>query len=154
MTFFAGDILYAADLNIIGFPPSVIAARSTNQSINNASSTPITFPTEVRDTDSMFTAGGSSVTIASGRGGLYHIVGWGSWAANATGFRQFTLLVNAVQVMDVTLPNATAAAFESFSVEDYQVLTAGDVVTMNGQQSSGGALNVTAARLSVVRVGD
>ena len=51
----------------------MMASRTTNQSIPVATLTVITFPTEVSDTDGFFTPGGSTITIPTGKGGLYAI---------------------------------------------------------------------------------
>jgi hypothetical protein len=122
--------------------------KSANQSLTNATLTAITFDSEYFDTDSMHSTvtNTSRITVATGQGGKYLLIGNLVYAANATGFRQFFIRVNGSN--DWYSANNPAYAGNSsfpFYIGSQFVLTlaAGDYVELFGMQNSGGALDVT-----------
>lgn len=132
--------------------PRAIASRVTNQSIANASFTDLTWPVEEEDNMAGFTAGGSVITVSTA--GIWTIKGGIFWPANGTGTRAFLILVDGVELTgagDERIP--TAAATTRMVVSADVKLTAGQQIKLQGYQTSGGALNVSGGRFSVIRSG-
>ena len=162
-TYAANDILTAADMNTyqrdnlswLGtdrFRASGV--RSTSLSVTDNTITAVTLPdTEDFDTGAMHdvTTNSERLTVPTGGDGLYLVLGGVAWAANSAGRRILSLLVNGVAVAGVgatTNPDPGGSTVQRFShlVE----LVAGDYLHMTGQQTSGGALNLTNARLQAI----
>jgi hypothetical protein len=94
---------------------------------------------------------GTGLTIPAT--GLYAITGFQTYGANGTGFRQITLRRNGSNLESVRLPTTTASnPILNLTMPGYP-LTKGDIISMIGQQTSGGNLNMNAASLSVQYVG-
>ena len=121
--------------------------KSANQSLTNATLTAISFNTEYFDTDAMHdnVTNNSRITVASGKGGKYLLVGNLVYAANATGFRQFFIRINGANTW-YSASNPAIPAYASFpnyvSYTFVLDLAAGDYVELFGLQNSGGALDV------------
>lgn len=131
-------------------PACAIGTRATNQSVPTGTFTDITLPTEEFDNAVMFTAGTAIITVPVTA--VYDIEGSANWAANGTGTRSLIVQVDGAGVTaagDERTPSASAATRQGFAIK--KLLTAGQQVKMQGFQSSGGALNITEARLSVLR---
>jgi hypothetical protein len=94
---------------------------------------------------------GTGLTIPVG--GMYAITGFQTYAANGTGFRQITLRRNGSNLESVRIPTTTAGnPIINASMPGYP-LNKGDIISMIGQQTSTGNLNMNAASLSVQYVG-
>jgi len=124
------------------------AYNSTSQSISNSTDTAVTFNSENFDTDGFHSTVSNTdrMTIPSGKAGKYLIIGYASWTNNATGYRQAQLLKNGSQLFsgyfDIASSGSTVAtANNPVMVAD---LAVGDYITMQVNQSSGGALNIGA----------
>jgi hypothetical protein len=131
----------------LAYAPTCIVTRTAVQSIANNTAVNIIYDTEVIDTDNMFTLPSANVTIQSP--GIYAIQHEAAFAANATDLRATHISVNGVEV-------AAAGGTASTTSQTHQgcsvvlALNAGDVITTNVFQFSGGALNIIAeTRLSV-----
>ncbi len=108
----AGDVATAAAWNVITndviafrnnsgvVPPAIRLERQTTQSIANTTDTFVTWPTEVFDTDGMYTA--TSDTITAQTAGIYQVNVTLEFAANSTGFRVLSLCKNTVLPTDGT----------------------------------------------------
>ena len=84
--------------------------------------------------------------------GVYHVAGYAQFAINATGFRQLNLRLNgATNLAAVTLPSAGAAVVTELAVATAYLFAANDYVEATVHQSSGGALDVAAAALTLVK---
>lgn len=132
-TFTAGQILTAAQMNDIGtnannqrVPASVRAYRATDLS-GYTSAASISWSAEGFDTDGMFTAPGTNVTV--GTTGLYMITFQGLWNATAT-VTSFEPIVslggNSILRAFYSSPSTTAGRFNLSGVVS---LTAADVIT-------------------------
>lgn len=135
---------------------AAIGARTTNQSIPNATETDITLPTQEKDTTAMFTPGDAHITIPAGGGGTYTCVAWVVWAAGATGFRRIGISKNngttaAVDIWYVVQLNTGAAADVGQCMVKELDLVAGDTIRIKGLHNQGVAHNVSYATLSVTR---
>lgn len=123
------------------------AARGSNQSIANNTSTNLTFTTEDQDTAAMFTPGGSVVTITFG--GTYIIVGYVVFEANATGRRIAQLSLNGGTTPAARLPAITTADPTVLTMVTVRQMAATETAAILVYQDSGGALNVSEAFLTV-----
>lgn len=128
--------------------------RTTNQSIPNTTFTDISFPNIEADNMSNFVSGGTTITVT--RTGMYNVQ-IGLIFANVAGGvdRSQIVMRNGIEVPasgQNEVPNA--AASPRLSATTGIVCNAGDTITTRCYQDSGGAINVTAARLSVVWMGD
>lgn len=128
--------------------------RTTNQSIPNATLTPIQFDNEEFDYGGLHdnVTNNSRITIVEA--GVYLIFGRVVWEYNTTGQREVRLLVNAGS-KDYDVRSASTVATNTVGTVTY--LNAADYVTMQVQQDSGGALNLLGQTyvpsLSVQRIG-
>jgi hypothetical protein len=119
---------------------------SANQSINNATNTILNFNSEEFDTDGFHdtSSNTSRITIPSGKGGKYLVIGNVAWDSNGTGTRNIDFLLNGIiDIYPGSLEANNAAGFTTqivFSlIRNY---SAGDYIQLRVYQSSGGALNV------------
>ena len=153
-TVVAGEVYTAAAHNIIAtdinnfiVPPMVSATATAAQSLNNGTWTFINFTSEVFDTDGMFSASDTKITIQTT--GVYQMSGQVGWALNGAQDRLSKIEKNAA-----TPSNGTpllSSFVDAISVSDTHTtmsgifsLTAGDTVHLSVYQNSGGALNTAA----------
>lgn len=139
-----------ADLAAYGvYPPGVVARRQTNQSIASGAATPVSFDAELFDNATMFTATSTDITVPDT--GLYIAGGFVDLDANTTGIRQLEIFQNGSSVWK-DARSAQSALTGRMAITGFLVCTAGDVIEFWVYQSSGIALNVTAARFGVCRI--
>jgi len=128
-----------------------IVSRAAVQSINNNSSTAITFDTETKDTDSFFALGAANkFTIPYD--GYYLVTGWISFANNATGYRTANLQDSGSNLLGEIKANAVNGDVTSLPICAQIFMLTSDTVKLFVYQNSGGALNVT-AQLSISFIG-
>lgn len=153
----ANDAIEAIQTTLgVKYGARVKAIRSTNQSLNNSSSTTIDFTAaDEFDTDGFHDPSSNStrITIPSGLDGVYLVLGHIQYAQNSTGVRINRILVNG----SATNYRTTAAAFSTSTTAFVQVyaileLAATNYVEMDGFQTSGGALNVSTASLALFKI--
>lgn len=118
---------------------------SVNVSAANNTQTVFTFDSELFDTDNFHSTSSNTgrITIPTGKAGYYLISGTLVWVASSTGYRSLTLTKNGTSsllALDNGSPNGTYQTFLNGTV--IANLAVGDYVTMDGTQSSGGALNM------------
>lgn len=118
---------------------------SVNVSAANNTQTVFTFDSELFDTNNFHSTSSNTgrITIPTGKAGYYLISGTLVWVGNGTGYRSLTLTKNGTSsllALDNGSPNATYQTFLNGTV--IANLAEGDYVTMDGTQSSGGALNM------------
>jgi len=115
------------------------------QTISNATLTDITFNSESYDTDGFHdnSTNNERITIPSGKGGKYLLVGVCELAPNATGRRQAVFKKNGTTVIHEAYIEAVSAATIETTLNPVSVidLVAGDYVTFQVRQDSGGNLN-------------
>lgn len=98
------------------------------------------------------TAASNGVTVVAGTGtitiqttGRYAVNARVTWTANATGARRLRLMRNGSSMAtDLQSPGSALGFQNSVVVTDF-LLTAGDILTLLGYQTSGGALTLNAA---------
>jgi len=147
----AGDVPTADQFDQAINPNSCVALRSATQSIPNNSSTAISFDGEEFDNSSMITPTSSTITIQED--GLYLITAEVAIAANATGIRGIEVIINGGTTTGAQYaPTIGTVRTHPASYSNAFLLTAGDTVSINAYQNSGGALNAVSARASVTRI--
>lgn len=114
---------------------------------NGGSPTVVPFPTKEEDTDSIANVGIDTFTIK--RAGIWHIASILTYAPNATGARYVHLNRNvAYPRIGYTAGVATYDAHAAISV--LIRLAANDTIKIGALQTSGAALNITAASLGMI----
>ena len=134
-------------------------SKSADQSILTAALTSITWNVEGEDVAGYHNNSTNTdrLTIPTGRGGLFMIVAVLGFSANATGGRSCIIQKNgagSIIDMGVDTVNGTDPTLVQVSVTER--LAAGDYIRIQAYQSSGGSLNVLAARSTIrlIRLGD
>jgi hypothetical protein len=127
-----------------GSEPYVALTDNNNQAIANGTLVDLTWASEAEDTFSMHTGSSASVTIPTGRTGIYVAIAQVVWASGGTGTRQLQIHNTGVAVVGT----ATSAPLSSTGyVQCVAVFrgTAGTSVRVVAYQDSGGSLNVIGA---------
>lgn len=131
-----------------GSKPMCRVYNSANLSIATATQTVLTFNSERYDVGGCHSTSSntSRLTVPSGAGGVYAIGGVASFAANATGIRNVSILLNGATVIDGhDATSVSASGPHTISVSTQYKLAAGDYVELRVYQTSGGLLDVSAA---------
>lgn len=132
-------------------PHSCIVRRTSALTISNNTITAITYNVETADNKgSMFAPTSGTVSIVEA--GHYLCELWAEWDANATGIRVLNILVNSVVQVSKSDNAVGSSATHRICCSGVLVGAAGDSVTTECYQNSGGNLNLALARLSVTRV--
>lgn len=128
-------------------PDVILAAHVVNsgtQSINNTTSTTVTFGTTVLDQGGLVS--GNTLVVPTRCGGspsVWHFVAQIAWDGNATGVRVVEIQQNGTAVGAATVsPNATDITMQVSAIVFNPA--AADVFSVVATQNSGGALNVEA----------
>lgn len=141
-------LLQGADLaEYAANPPACIVTRIATQSLTTGLAGQISFDTTIFDNSSIVATPVNLLPPA----GVYQISGWVTIAANATGIRVLELTQNGSIVLS-SATSAPSAGEGRLSISNLFLVVDGDAFSMQAFQSSGGNLNVTAARLGLVRV--
>ena len=121
------------------------AWKSAAQSISNVTGTAVTFNNEDFDTNSFHSTSVNTdrMTIPTGLGGKYLVIGTFDWAANATGQRVGYIYLNGGLRYAVSVNNMGATVGPSTQVSGIVEAAAGDYLQLQCYQDSGGALNLS-----------
>jgi len=158
-TFSPGDILTAATMNEVGtnldnqrVPAMCRARRAAAQSINNNAQHLINWDTEDYDTDTMFTASNTLITIKTA--GVYLVTATVAFVANFTDARGAQIVINPTTSGSgdstlVTAGTRIAIAFydrspstqSAASISTAYNFAVNDTIGVIAYQNSGGALN-------------
>jgi hypothetical protein len=150
-TFITAAIGQAGVGDVLDFllnPPGAQVRRSTAQSIvNSGSGSAIAFDTEDSDTDAMHSVNGTRLTCNTP--GTYLISGMVPFDPNGTGSRDARIVKNATGVAipggrTILIPSGSVSITVPLAAIELPMI-AGDFVELIAFQSSGGALNTTAA---------
>lgn len=136
-------------------PYGCVLIRTASVAVSDATDTSVTFPTgsmtEQLDTDG-FHSGASAtarITIPSGGGGWYLIGANGRWQSNSAGLRALWIERNGVagsgtNIAESRLTPGGVSTQISQVVSSVYLLSAGDYVSLNCRQTSGGSLDLQA----------
>jgi hypothetical protein len=115
------------------------------QSFANNTETAVIFDSEEFDTDGFHSnvTNNTRITIPSGKGGYYNLVGQITFQANSSGsVRTASFFKNGTQIAQMTLNQQGAAANTIILLNKIVSAVATDYFEIKGEQNSGGALNV------------
>lgn len=135
-------------LETIERPITSVGARVYNSaaiSSNNATLTALTFDTERYDTDGLHSTSSNTGRLTCTRAGKHLIVVNLEFASNATGYRVVHIRLNGTTYIAVDSKMAVNGNATWFSTATIYDLAVGDYVEVVVYQTSGGALNVSAA---------
>jgi hypothetical protein len=122
----------------------ITQAVGGNQSIANSTFTDITFDDETYDTDAFHdnVTNNARITIPSGKGGKYQLNGHVEFgASNTTGTRNIRILKNNTDTITITrMPSPNGDC--NTEVNTVAILNAGDYITLQVFQTSGGNVDV------------
>jgi hypothetical protein len=121
----------------------VRVTKSGAQSINNSTTTAITWDTETYDTDTLHSTVSNTSRLTASVTGKWLVTTSIGFAASATGSRIVTIRKNGTtDYAQAASPNAGGSDGVQVTVSDIVDLAASDYVEINVTQNSGGALNV------------
>lgn len=168
-TFVSGGTVTASNLNILsddieylyGISQGVTfsgaqISRSTNQSISDSTDTNISWNAESFDYGGWWSSG-TALTVPAGAipAGYTNIavlaIARAKFASNTTGNRKLTVLKNGSEVGSTALGGVGGGDTTLVWLVELFTVAAADTVAVQVYQTSGGALNVTAASISLVR---
>jgi hypothetical protein len=158
-TFVPGEIETGAYLNslssVLNFllnPPRCRLYASVAQTLPTGSYTPLTFNSEVYDTDTMHSTSSNTSRITCTTSGLYHVEAMATVTPNTTGRRLGSIFKNGAQLPTDTLDTEPVSSGSIgttvFAQGDYQ-LAAGDYLEFNVYQDSGASLSTYATSNTV-----
>ena len=112
------------------------------QSINDVTSTELTFNTEDWDTDAFHDTGSNTerLTVPAGKAGKYLIEASTWWASNSTGFRWMAIRKNGAAFVARDQLDTGSGSQTSSTTKAVVDLVATDYITIEVYQNSGGAL--------------
>lgn len=123
--------------------------RSATQQLLDSTYTSVAFTAENADTHGMHAANSTDIVIVVP--GIYHFSGYISWPNSTVGSRTGRIVAGGATL--------TADKTEAFNGSHWNTMDAtaklaqGTVVTMDGLQNTGGALSISAARLTACWLG-
>ena len=161
-SFNSGEIISASTINanftalrsaIEGVPDHEAVRVTTSQSVNGATITTLTFTGEDFDTKNLFTPSGTAITVQSD--GIYLVSAEVDFASGSANNDVFWINANpgGRLLMDVDKNAPTAGQATHLAGTTVYRLSAGDTVTLDVYQGSGGAL-VCTAELMLVKLGN
>lgn len=137
------------DLLDAGFPAGLgytgaHVYNNANISINNITTTELTFNSERYDTDTIHSTSADTGRLTFPFAGKWVIGLQVRWAINATGVRQITIMKNGTTVLAAQTVNAVAGGVFTTDMTTIteHTFAATDYVVAKVHQTSGGALNV------------
>jgi hypothetical protein len=167
-TFIAADPLTAAEMNVLSEDIEYLYAgsvgttfagvqisRSTNQSCADSVMSDISMTSEAFDYGGWW-ASGAGVTVPAGviPAGFTTIAvlvtAYVKWATNGSGMRKIELQKGGT-AFGTLATSALSGETTQLQITDVVVVAAGDVLNVSAWQNTGGALNVTAAGITVLR---
>lgn len=134
--------------------PQVQAGSAAAQSITNSTTTDLNQYTAANKNVGGWTIG-SSTTFTVPQTGVYMCVGYGQWAANATGVRVLNVIASAAswgQNFTEDSRSAAATGTTEQTVAALLAVASGATIKMQVFQTSGGALNLSIATFYAIRV--
>lgn len=126
-------------------PPACRVYNSAVQSVANGVNTMLTFNSERFDTDSMHSTATNTSRITINTAGVYMLTASISFAPNATGRRQLAFRINGATYIAAHAEVPISGLEHEMALAAVWKFAAADYVEVSALQTSGGALNVSAA---------
>jgi len=168
-TFTAATTATAADANILGDDLNYLKAisdgvvfsavqlnRVSNQSLTSGTPTLITWTAEAFDIGGWW-ASGTTVTVPAGAVPTGYttiavvVFGRVKFASNSTGVRRVRVLLNGTAFGSRTYSALGGGDDTDVDISEVTVCAAGDTLTVEAYQTSGGALNATESNVTFLR---
>jgi len=124
-----------------GFAGAEITHSGNTQTIANNTWTKVTFDSEIYDVGG-YAASGSTITIPSGKGGYYLVIGWAYFDQNATGTRQAKIYKNGSPTYLSRGWASNATVFPQVGIQNVVAASATNTLEFYVFQSSGGNLTL------------
>jgi len=138
-----------------GYPTfSGCVATRTSQTISDSTETDVLFDTEVEDTDGYHSTVTNTQRFTVPAAGRYFVRAYAAFAGSATGYRYIAIYHSAHGINAVTQVGNTGAS-DSVAIEvstRSQAVSAGSYFYVTVEQTSGGDLQMTVARLEIHRI--
>lgn len=137
-----------ADLQVAAAAPAVRVSNSANIAVGDASTTRLTFNTDVfASTSGMHSTATNPGRLIATSSGIYCITGTVTWAPNSSGLRQARILINGSSFATIqTLPSASGTFNTDQNITTiYRFASSGSYAELEVYQNSGGSLNVLSA---------
>jgi hypothetical protein len=117
--------------------------QSSVQSISNTTQTDLTFVGEHFDTDGYHSdsVNPSRITIPTGKTGYFLVTARVAFASNSTGTRGLWIRVNGSETQFAAAQPVSTGDLTTVQISQIMALSAGNYITMNAYQASGGSLN-------------
>lgn len=131
-----------AALDYLANPPACRAYHNAAQSVANNSPAVVAFNSERYDTDTMHDTVTNNSRVTLNTAGLYSVTAHGSFASNATGNRYIAIKLNGSIYIAVDLRLAASGQRTDMSIATIYKFAAGDYITVEVYQNSGGALSL------------
>jgi hypothetical protein len=136
-----GKIKWAAPASGSSFAGAEITHTANTQTIANSTWTKVVFNSETYDVGG-YAASGSTITIPSGKGGYYLVIGWAYFDQNATGVRQCRIYENGSPTYLSRGWASNATVYPQVGIQNVIYAAATDTVEFYVFQSSGGNLTL------------
>jgi hypothetical protein len=168
-TFVDGDPLPAADLNVLGddieylygvsqgvTASGVQVSRSSNQAVSSGSHAYVSFEAEAFDFGGWWSSG-TTITVPAGAipAGfttiLLQVAVNAKFASNGTGIRRIEVHKNGASFGSWQV-SAISGDQTDLILPEWTTVAAGDTIKLDVYQTSGSSLNLTEARMTVMRV--
>lgn len=133
----------AQNVNNLIVPAAVSAYHNTTQSLTNNAQTDLVFNSEYFDTDSMHDTSTNTGRLTITTPGIYVVTLNVAFAANATGQRILTILLDGTRIASHGITAGSAAVIR-LGLTTIQSINNGSYLSATGFQDSGGALNALA----------
>jgi len=135
--------LWSPPTDLVGTFKGARVNRTSAQSINNATTTPVSFDNERYDTDGFHSNSTNPTRFTIPTTGYYHCGGNVEWASNAVGQRELVITLNAAApgIASSRIDAGAATTYKQNISTDW-FFNAGDYIELAGRQTSGAALNI------------
>lgn len=136
---------------VLETPPACLASTSTAQTINNSSTTTLSFNRERFDNNGMHSESANTSRITAITAGVYLISGWLVWSGNAAGERRVDLVTGGNTFAQDERVTMQADAF-SHPFQSIWKFAAAEYFEVQVHQNSGATLQVTRAWVGAARI--
>ena len=119
--------------------------KSADQSINNVTTTTITWDLEHYDTNTFHdnSTNNSRITIPAGYAGKYLIQVTLNWNSNSTSYREARIRLNGSTLLAYSPIQAASSGGVANTLNVVKSLSVADYIEIQGEQASGGALSIS-----------
>jgi hypothetical protein len=132
-------------------PPSASIALAAATAVASSATTVITTGSVVHDPWNMAESSGTALQIPAD--GVYSLMAYASWAANANGFRQVNLFRNGTTITVNRMASSPTSNPSHATLHPGFPMSKGDLVSTSVQQTTSGSINLNLLTLSAQYVG-